>query len=120
MHDSHVRSRQRIQDVRNDLSRRHLLHIVLNVRKVHKLQAFYSVPGMQFLLRLMKPADHQHINFVVLTDVILALFYSLHKLLLELFVALFGRESVLWERELHEGLVEENAREKVELLIADD
>jgi hypothetical protein len=68
----------------------------------------------------MKPADHQHINFVVLTDVILALFYSLHKLLLELLVALFGRESVFWERELHEGLVEENAREKVELLFADN
>ncbi len=97
-----------------------MLDIILNVGEIHQLQALNPIPRMQLLLRLMKPTDHQHINLVVLADVILALLDSLYKLLLELLVAFFGREGVLWEWELHECLVEENAGEKVELLFADD
>jgi hypothetical protein len=120
MHNPHIRSCQRIQNVSNDLGWGHMLDIILNVGEIHQLQALNPIPRMQLLLRLMKPTDHQHINLVVLADVILALLDSLYKLLLELLVAFFGREGVLWEWELHECLVEENAGEKVELLFADD
>ena len=74
-----------------------MLDIILNVGEIHQLQALNPIPRMQLLLRLMKPTDHQHINLVVLADVILALLDSLYKLLLELLVAFFGREGVLWE-----------------------
>ena len=117
---SDVGSGESIENVGDDFGGRHLFNIVLDIGKVHEFETLDSVSGMELLLSFMEPADHEYVDFVVLADVIFTFLDSFDKLLLEFLVAFSGGESVFRERELHEGLVEEDSGEEVKLFFADD
>ena len=90
VNDTDIRGCQSVQNVGDDFGRGHLLNIILNIGKVHQLQTFHSISRVKLLLSLMEPTDHQHVNLVVLVDVVFALLDSFNQLLLELLVALPG------------------------------
>ena len=67
----------------------------------------------------MEVADHSHVYFVIFVDGVFAFLDPLDKVFLAHHVLLPRLKETLRNSELHEGLVEKDAGEEAELVIAD-
>lgn len=76
MYNTDIGCGKSIQNVSDDFGRGHLLYFILYVGKVHQFKTLDVIILVKLFLRLMKSADHEHVDFIILVDSVFSLLDS--------------------------------------------